>query len=142
MLRKSLSLELEGFFNFLKINSTNKFTKSAFVQARKKINAKVFKHLSQKLVDEFYTDNEFAVKTWKNFRLLAIDGSRITLPLTKELSQYYGKTKNQTDTSIVQARCSVLYDVENNYVLESSLHSVKGSVPWQFHIYLVANKAI
>jgi len=54
---------LTVFFNFLKIKVTNKFTKSAFVQARKKINAKVFKHLSQKLVDEFYTDNEFAVKT-------------------------------------------------------------------------------
>ena len=121
MLRKSLSLELDGFFNFLKINATNKFTKSAFVQARKKINAKVFKHLSQKLVDEFYTDNEFAVKTWKKIRLLAIDGSRITLPITKELSQYYGETKNQTDTSIVQARCSVLYDVENNYVLDGEL---------------------
>ena len=61
MLRKSLSLELESFFNFLKINSTNKFTKSAFVQARRKINAKVFKHLSQKLVDEFFLFNETVV---------------------------------------------------------------------------------
>lgn len=121
MLRKSLSLEIENFLSFLKVNSTNKFTKSAFVQARMKIKPTVFKHLSQTLINEFYTDNELAVKKWRKFRLLAVDGSRITLPITKELKEYYGETKNQTSTSIVQARCSVLYDLENNYVLDGEL---------------------
>lgn len=121
MLRKSLSLELENFLSFLKIRPTHKFTKSAFVQARMKISPKVFKHLSQTLINEFYTDNELAIKTWKNFRLLAVDGSRITLPITKELLASYGETKNQTTTGIVQARCSVLYDLENNYVLDGEL---------------------
>lgn len=121
MLRKSLSLELENFLSFLKINPTHKFTKSAFVQARMKIKPEVFKHLSQTLINEFYTDNELAIKKWKKFRLLAVDGSRITLPITKELQAYYGETKNQTTTSIVQARCSVLYDLENKYVLDGEL---------------------
>jgi len=98
-----------------------KFTKSAFVQARMKIKPEVFKHLSGILIDEFYTDNDLAVKTWKGFRLLAVDGSRITLPITKELKQIYGETKNQSNTTLVQARCSLLYDVENNYVLDGRL---------------------
>lgn len=121
MLRKSLSLELENFLSFLKIGTTRKFTKSAFVQARKKISPKVFKHLSQTLIKEFYTDNEPGIKTWKGFRLLAVDGSRITLPLTKDLKAYFGETKNHTTTSIVQARCSVLYDLENNYIIDGEL---------------------
>ena len=86
-----------------------------------KIKPEVFKHLTQSLTNEFYTNNEEGVKKWNGFRLLAIDGSRITLPLTKELESLYGATKNQTDTSIVQARCSVMYDLENNYVLDGVL---------------------
>ena len=126
MLRKSLAIEIDNFFKFLgKRIYSNKFTKSAFVQARKKINPDVFKHLSQTLVNEFYTDNEAGIKKWLGFRLLAVDGSRITLPLTKELKTYYGETKNQSTTSIVQARCSVLYDVANNYVLDGILAPLK-----------------
>jgi hypothetical protein len=90
-----------------------------------KIKPDVFKHLSQTLIKEFYSDNELGVKRWKGFRLLAIDGSRITLPITKELKEIYGETKNQTKTSIVQARCSVLYDIKNNYVLDGILSPLK-----------------
>ncbi|PCH66867.1 MAG: hypothetical protein COC06_12100 [Bacteroidales bacterium] len=51
------------------------FTKSAFVQYRKKINADVFKKLSDNLIDEFYTDNEESVTLWCGFRLLIIGQS-------------------------------------------------------------------
>ncbi|MFD2292198.1 transposase, partial [Mariniflexile gromovii] len=90
-----------------------------------KIKPEVFKHLSQTLTDEFYTDNEPTIKLWNGFRLLAIDGSRIALPITKELKTIYGETQNQTATSVVQARCSVLYDVENKYVLDGVLAPLK-----------------
>jgi len=124
-LRKSLSLEIANFWSFLQLSPSKKFTKSAFVQARKKIKPEVFKHLSTTLIKEFYTDNDVAIKKWKGFRILAVDGSRITLPITKELKQIYGETKNQTATSIVQARCSILYDIENNYVLDGKLAPLK-----------------
>nr|WP_246849126.1 IS4 family transposase [Aquimarina sp. U1-2] len=125
LLRKSLSLEIENFWSFLKFSPSKKFTKSAFVQARMKIKPEVFKHLSQTLVSEFYTDNDVAIKKWKGFRLLAVDGSRITLPITEELKGLYGETKNQSTTSIVQARCSMLYDMENNYALDGRLAPLK-----------------
>lgn len=124
-LRKSLSLEIENFTAFLKLGASAKFTKSAFVQARKKINPEVFKKLSHTLLKEFYSDNEPAIKRWQGFRLLAIDGSRIALPITDELKSLYGLSKNQTDTTLVQARCSVMYDVENKYVLDGILAPLK-----------------
>ena len=102
-----------------------KFTKSAFVQARKKVKPEVFERLSDLLLNEFYSDNELAIKLWKGFRLLAVDGSRITLPITKELKAIYGESKNQTNTVLVQARCSVIYDVLNKYVLDGSLGALK-----------------
>ena len=130
-LRKSLSMEIDNFLQFFKSDGIKKFTKSAFVQARMKIKPEVFKELSKTLIDEFYTDNELGVKLWKGFRLLAVDGSRITLPITKELKNLYGEAKNQSKTSIVQARCSVLYNVKNHFVLDSvlsPLHTGEGKL--------------
>ena len=125
LLKKSLSLEIENFITYFKHQPFSKFTKSAFVQARRKIKPEVFKQLSYMLLEEFYTDNDPAIKLWRGFRLLAIDSSRITLPMTTELKSVYGVTKNQTDSSIVQARCSVVYDVLNKYVLDGVLASPK-----------------
>ena len=116
-LTKSLSIEIDNFISFLKhrigFSDVESFTKSAFVQSRKKIKPEVFKYLSDNLVKEFYTDNDSSIKLWNGFRLLAVDGSRMTLPDTKELEQIYGRTKNQNKTGVVQARISVLYDVLN-----------------------------
>lgn len=124
-LRKSLSLEIENFVKhittFIGNNIFSGFSKSAFVQCRNKIQPEVFKHLNNKLILEFYTDNDASIKLWKGFRLLSVDGSRMTLPNTKELKNEYGETKNQNKTGVVQARVSVLYDVLNKYVLDGIL---------------------
>lgn len=124
-LRKSLSLEIENFVKHCKFFIGNAqltgFSKSAFVQCRNKIQPEVFKHLNRKLIAEFYTDNDASVKLWKGFRLLSVDGSRMTLPNTQELKNEYGENKNQTSTGVVQARVSVLYDVLNNFVLDGKL---------------------
>lgn len=124
-LRKSLSLEIENFVKHLKFFTGNNkltcFTKSAFVQCRNKIHPEVFKHLNNTLVNEFYTDNDASIKLWKGFRLLSVDGSRMTLPNTEELKNEYGLAKNQNPSGVVQARISVLYDVLNKFVLDGKL---------------------
>lgn len=128
LLTKSLVIEIENFVSFIKSNIgshlTDSYTKSAFVQCRNKIKPEVFKHLSDSLIEEFYTDNETSVKLWNGFRLLAVDGSRMTLPDTKELEVIYGRTKNQSNNGVVQARVSVLYDVINQFVIDGSLTSL------------------
>jgi hypothetical protein len=68
-LRKSLSLEIENFTSLFKFGSSLKFTKSAFVQARKKVRPEVFDRLSQVLLNEFYNDNEPAIKLWNGFKV-------------------------------------------------------------------------
>ena len=73
--KKSLQLELYNFADFFKISSV---TKQAFSKARKKLSPVIFMLLNQKLLAEFYSDNE--IKTFKGLRLLAIDGSTIRLP--------------------------------------------------------------
>ena len=124
-LTKSLSSEIDSFISFIRQNikeiEIRCFTKSAFVQCRKKIKPDVFKYLSDNLIEEFYADNDESIKLWNGFRLLAVDGSRLTLPDTQELEVIYGRTKNQSDTGVVQARISVLYDVLNKFAIDGSL---------------------
>jgi len=62
---------------------------------------------------------------WNNFRLLAVDGSRITLPNSKELASEYGFYKNQIETDVVLANISVLYDVLNKYALDGHLAAIE-----------------
>ena len=125
-LTKSLSLEIVNFLNFLKGKniSQESFTKSAFVQARSKIKPEVFSYLNNRLVEEFYTDNSAVIKGLTGVRILAMDGSRFTLPNTGELAKIYGKTKNQFNSFIVQAKVLVLYDILNNICIDGVLSPV------------------
>lgn len=115
-------MEIENFIGLFKnVFNIKAFTKSAFVQYRKKLKPEIFQHLSDVIVQEFYTDNELGVKLWNGFRVLGVDGSVLTLPQTDELRNIYGEQKNQNQSGVVQARVSVLYDVLNNFVIEGIL---------------------
>lgn len=101
-------------------------SKSAYSQARDKLNYKAFEELANDASDMFYKDNKY--KIFKGFRLLAIDGSMVTLPnnedikkefcTTNVINQYKDKSK-----TIVQARVSVLYDVLNNITLDAVIEN-------------------
>lgn len=125
MLRKSLIVEIENFVSQLNNEvqniTFNLFSKSAFTQSRKKIKPEVFHELSNSLVEEFYTDNDESVKLWNGFRLLAVDGSTLSLPNTDELRNKYGTYSNQRGIGRAQARISVLYDVLNGFVIDGEL---------------------
>jgi len=130
-LTKSLSAEIVNFVECIKSKCNHiikgGFTKSAFTQARRKIKAEGFLDLSQTLVNEFYQDNDESIKKWKGHRLLAVDGSQLTLPNTKELYEKFGSPSNQQGESknLVQGRVSVVYDVLNHYILDSALSALE-----------------
>ncbi|OGV31387.1 MAG: hypothetical protein A3E88_02895 [Legionellales bacterium RIFCSPHIGHO2_12_FULL_35_11] len=54
---------------------------STFCDARKKMDASVFKRLNTEIIDEYKANQESFL--WKNHRLFAVDGSKVNLP--KEL---------------------------------------------------------
>jgi hypothetical protein len=121
LLRQSLHLEIERFFNQLG-KVANIVTASAFVQSRKKVKSELFRALNHLIVDEFYMDNDENNILYKGMRVLSIDGSTINLPVTENTVKEYGFCNNQkVSNDVVIARVSVLYDVLNDIVIDGLL---------------------
>jgi len=128
MLRRSLTIEIEGFISYLSAHSLQAppaFTSSAFIQNRKKIDPGVFSYLSEVIVENFYVASNANLQLWAGFRILAVDGSKITLPFTQELKKQFGAATNQSVVEIVQGTISVLYDLLNGIVIDAALEKLK-----------------
>ena len=98
MLKRSISLELHSFFNYIQLKFDKalvSISSSAFTQSRQKLSPDVFIGINNILVNEFYSDNEQRLKLWKGHRLLSIDGSIIMLPYSQALKDIYGVINNQ-----------------------------------------------
>ena len=80
-----------------------------------------FIDLNHQIVSDIYkTKNN--VKTWKGFRLCAIDGTSIRLPNEPDIIHHFGVQKgksNQADCPMGMA--SVFYDLLNNIVIDSCI---------------------
>lgn len=119
---KSLQVKLNEFFFDLALNPASA---SAFSQARANLSHAVFIELNTVSYAQAYYETP-GYKTYKDFRLLAVDGSRIQLPDSEVVRLEFGERtiKNQHDTvsgSYTSGLCSVLYDVLNEIVVDGVL---------------------
>lgn len=95
-------------------------SQSAFSQARMKINPDAFSELNDDCIEHFYTN--YHIKKWNGFRLIAIDGSEVILPKTKETINKFGEyTTNLMNKTVVLARISKAYDVLNKLSIDTKL---------------------
>lgn len=93
------------------------YSSVAFCNARKKISPQAFRELFHHLAEAFYRPgNDF--KTFKGFRVCAIDGTDINLPTTEETLDTFGSERYSTGP-VAQSLCSCLYDVMNNVVIDA-----------------------
>ncbi len=124
----SLQQELDTFFQ--QLNHTDLpfrvVHKSAFSEARKKLKSTVFKALNQLLIQQAEEDN--TLKTWKGFRLYAVDGSRIRLPDLPEVIACFGTLGNDHKAhDCPMALVSACYDVLNNLMIDTRIGHSRGS---------------
>lgn len=99
---------------------------SAFTQARSHLSHKGFIELNQKaIVEVVYGDDEY--EQYQGFRMLAIDGSKVYLPVTAAIITAFGGTAvNQHSDEIEPfAMASVMYDVLNRIAVDSQLAEAK-----------------
>jgi len=115
----SLGLEIDRFFEKLNpFEGPQKIpTKSAFCQRRALLKASFFQDAFLNLVKEFYSDNDERIKLWKGYRLLAVDGSKMSLPNEAALRQKYGCFKNQYGNLAAAGLLSACYDVLNRMII-------------------------
>ncbi|WP_276322144.1 IS4 family transposase [Paenibacillus thalictri] len=120
MVRKTTQLELDEFRKmFLPDSETTTYTKQSFSEARQKLSPVAFTLLNDEIVRGFYEDGDF--KMYKGFRLLAMDGSVIEVPQTKETLQTYGYATNQEGRKVARALSSHLFDVENKIAISTCM---------------------
>ena len=93
-------------------------SKQAFSKGRKRIKADALDYLIR-VSAEYIQRHASCLKTWKGFRVFAVDGSRINLPDSGESRSYFG-FQDQTNEQ-VQGLLSGLYDVLNRYFLDAEL---------------------
>lgn len=126
-IQSSIQRELDRFFKTYnnKLLTEQFVSQSAFSQARLKIKPEAFVELRNDCTAHFYEN--YDIKKWNGFRLIAIDGSEIILPKTEETVNEFGEyTTNFMKKKVVLARVSKAYDVLNKISIDAQL--VKRSI--------------
>lgn len=116
--KKTLSVEIERFFS--ELGHEGLCSVSAFCQQRKKLNPILYRIWNQLLCDCFYAFRGENVQRWEGFRLIAVDGSNVSLVNTPALLAHFGGQSNQ-QSFFVQAKAMYMYDVLNGLVINAIL---------------------
>lgn len=111
---------MDLFFSRLKDEnfSIRSVTKGAFTKARAKLKYTAFISLMHSSLKLFY--EQAPVETWKGFRVLAVDGSRLNLPNHESIHTEFGPFSSESR----QARCSLLYDTLNLVPVDAQISSL------------------
>ncbi|MEW7279062.1 hypothetical protein ABW636_10755 [Aquimarina sp. 2201CG1-2-11] len=122
---KRLQSELDCFFNQFKgiANSLRTVTSSAFSQYRDKISYQAFKTACFHLADYFYTNYSFA--QYHQMRLVAIDGTVLTLPRNEHTIKEFGDNILSSGKTWIKAQVSFASDVLNGICLDACIGAYK-----------------
>jgi hypothetical protein len=129
LLRTSYQREINAFCRKLLKQDYNirQATAGALTQARAKLNPYAFQRLQQIAASLFYKEAPYI--KWKDFRLLAVDGSVLNLPSSPSIIEEFGYEEyvNKSTGTKSMARCSLLYDVMNQVTIDAQLSTYKTS---------------
>ena len=125
MPKRSLSIEVQEFFESLG-KDLAPCTKGAFCSQRSKLKALFFEAWNQWLVSSFYHHYGDKVKRWRNFRVLAVDGSTAYLINKKEVVDYFGTQDNQ-HVCVPMARAMQVQDILNDITVWGKISPIKES---------------
>lgn len=126
LLRRALQRELVDFVDKLQSGEVDfsQVSKAAFCKARKHLKPVAFVKLSGLIIDKFYAPSNTAVLLWKDYRLIAHDGSTAEVPNDPKVTAEWGVFKTRSDgKKICMARLEQSYDVLNHLCLSASIDS-------------------
>lgn len=102
------------------MDTVSTLSKSAFSQARLKLNVSVFLGLNKNIL-LYFNEHAYVKKSWKNYLPVAIDGTGVALPNSDDVKAYFGTSYNQSGQHRATARGSIAYDICNNLVLDAQI---------------------
>lgn len=113
--KKSLQIELDSFFKNIEKEKSS-ITKQGYSEARQKISPAAFIKMANAIISWYYEDDDF--KTFKGYRLSAIDGSVLELNNSERLRESFGYVENK-HMKVARAMAAGIYDIENDMMLTS-----------------------
>ena len=127
--KSSIQRELDRFYKVVKSGDFNirEVTKGALSQARAKLDPWAFKRLNEVACNIFYELAPYY--TWYDFRVLAVDGSRLVLPNHPSVIAEFGQQSfgPKADSPRSLALVSMLYDVLNQMTIDAEIAPYSGS---------------
>ena len=107
----------EEMFDYFGLD-INTVSAPGFVESRVKIKQEAFKYLLDYMNKAYPCD-----KTYKGYRLLAVDGSDITIPTDENDHLTFGR--NQNENGFNNLHLNALYDILNNRYLDAVIQGIK-----------------
>lgn len=130
--KKTLSSELDNFLEHELSIAQGSCSVSAFSQQRHKLKSFFFEVWNKLLCDSFYHYGQAYTKRWNGMRVIAADGSAISLVNTKTLASHFGGQSNQQGY-FTGAKTFLHYDVLNKLVTYTQLASYRtGELPMAY----------
>ena len=119
---KTGNIEVLNYMRNIKGELDVTVTSKAMGQRRMNINPQIYIDMAEDYVKGIYNDFPEELETYKDYYLLAIDGSIITLP-NKERTKKEFHVKKDIDGNYKnsRARASCLADINNGYILTSKI---------------------
>ena len=121
LLTRTLQIELDDFTDRVIGRTGSYVTKQAFSKARKNIKWQAFEELFQ--LGRNLVLNSPALKTYRGFRVLAVDGSELRMGRTPETERAFGKRSREA-VSRCRAQISMLTDVVNGFIIAADIDSI------------------
>lgn len=116
-------------------------TKSALIQARKQLSYDAFIELNHHFVENLYNSRSKVLKRWHGFRVCAVDGSQLRLPIVPELQQAFGCQSGVAGVAEqTMGLASVYYDVLNKIVIDAQLAKTTESERYHAFVHLDRSK--
>ena len=91
------------------------YSQQAFSKGRMRIKWEAFREIYRITVEDCYS--EYNYKTYRGYRLMAVDGSKLNLPYHPDSIEEFGIQKSTGNQ--IQALSSCLYDVMNGIVVDA-----------------------
>jgi hypothetical protein len=121
--KKTLSVELDRFFEN-ELNDLRGCSVSAFSQQRSKLDHLFFQLWNEVLYRSFYHYGGDHIKRWRGYRIIAVDGTAVSLLSTTALAAYFGGQSNPQG-SFTGAKALLHYDVLNKLFIHAHLSAYR-----------------